>query len=242
MMVDTSQGESRPAASAQRPVRPWRGPASGIAFIVLFVAAVFMDNLPAGNASDRAWTAYFASAAHRVSMIVSGFLLVAAALALLSFFVFTWTRVTRAARPGGTSLLPVAAAGVSAACIAAGGALGAVVPGSMVFGSQPEPAPGILRVLATLGIPLVLVGGMVPLALAVASLSLQAKAAGIFGRGMAGVGLAVAVITLFSFEFFTMLAMLAWVLAVSVVVIRRPELAPASHTRPIGSSSAVSPI
>jgi hypothetical protein len=104
----------------------------------------------------------------------------------------------------------------------------------MIFGSMPEPSPGILRVMEDAGTPLVFVGGMIALAVSVASLSLQARAAGAFGKGLTVFSLIMAVLTVFSFEFFPVLAPLIWVLTVSIVLIRRPTLVraggePAGH-------------
>jgi hypothetical protein len=56
----------------------------------------------------------------------------------------------------------------------------------------------------------------------------QARAAGAFGKGMTIFGLVVAVITLFSFVFFPVLAPLIWVVTVSIILIRRPALARAA--------------
>ncbi len=226
-MADTAQGDLRTTGTAQRPARPgWPGwaPLSGIAFVVLFVASVFMDNTPDANASNAAWTSYFASAGHRGTALASGFLGVAAALALLSFLVIIWTRVAAVSRPGAASPLPIAAATMSAACIAVGSLLQALIPGSMIFNSLPEPSPGIIRVFSEAAGPLILVGGMLALALAVASLTLQARAAGAFGKGMTIFSLIVAVLTVFSFQFFPVLAPLIWAVTVSVVLIRRPAL------------------
>ena len=145
----------------------------------------------------------------------------AAALALLSFLVIIWTRVAAVSRPGAASPLPIAAATMSAACIAVGSLLQALIPGSMIFNSLPEPSPGIIRVFSEAAGPLILVGGMLALALAVASLTLQARAAGAFGKGMTIFSLIVAVLTVFSFQFFPVLAPLIWAVTVSVVLIRR---------------------
>ncbi len=143
----------------------------------------------------------------------------------MSFLAIVWTRVAAAARPGVASPLPAAAAAVSAACIAVG-SLQALIPGGMIFDSLPEPSPDIMRVLEDAEGPLIFVGGMLALALAVASLALQARAAGAFGTGMTVFSLVVAGITVFSFQFFPALAPLVWAVTVSIALIRRPTLAP----------------
>jgi hypothetical protein len=61
------RGPRRPPGPAGR-----LGPFSGIAFVVLFVASVFMDNTPNANATDAAWTSYFASAGNRGSAVAAG--------------------------------------------------------------------------------------------------------------------------------------------------------------------------
>ena len=135
-----------------------------------------------------------------------------------------WARVAAAARPSAASPLPVAATAISA-CIAVGSLLQALIPGGMIFGSLPEPSPDIMRVLGSAAAPLILVGGMLALALAVASLALQARAAGAFGTSMTIFSLVVAGITVFSFQFFPVLAPLVWAVTLSIALIRRPTLA-----------------
>jgi hypothetical protein len=226
-MVDTSQGGLRAAVSPESTTSggwPGWGPLSGIAFVVFFVATSFMSDTPSAADSNAAWTAWFASAAHRDVLTATGFTGLVAALALLSFIVNIWTRVAVVSGARVTNPLPVAAAAVAAAAIASGALLQAVIPGAMVFNSMPEPSPGIIRVLENVAGPLVFVGGMIALALAVASLALQARAAGAFGKRLTIFSLVVAVLTVFSFEFFPVLAPLVWVVTVSIILIRRPAL------------------
>ncbi len=95
-MVETSQGRSRPAHSIERPAGTgWAGwgPASGIAFVVFFVGTSFMSGTPDTNASNSAWTAWFASASHRDLLLATGFTGLVAALALMSFTANIWTRI-----------------------------------------------------------------------------------------------------------------------------------------------------
>ena len=143
----------------------------------------------------------------------------------MSFLVIVWTRVAAAARPPAASPLPVAAAAISGACIAVGSLLQALIAGGLIFDLLPELSPDIMRVLGGAAGPLILVGGMLALALAVASLALQARAAGASGTGMIIFSLAVAGITVFSFQFFPVLAPLVWAVTLSITLIRRPALA-----------------
>jgi hypothetical protein len=227
-MVETSQGRSRPAHSIERPAGTgWAGwgPASGIVFVVFFVATAFMSSTPDTNASNSAWTSWFASSSHRELLLAAGFTGLVAALALLSFIANIWTRIAAVTQARASNPLPVAAGAVAAACIAVGALLQALIPGSMIFNSLPEPSPGIMRILENTAGPLVFGGGMIALALAMAGLTLQARAVGAFGRGLTIFSLVVAVLTVFAFEFFPVLAPLTWVVTISVVLIRRPAFA-----------------
>jgi hypothetical protein len=216
----------------------WAG-VSGIAFVVLFLVSALMNSTPNGNDSDAKWTSYFASSSHRVTLLVAGFLLVIAALCLMVFFATLWTRVAETSRGRRTNPLAIVAAGTGAAGIAIGAVLSVGVAGGMIFGSLPEPSASILRVMDQLGWPVVMVAGMIPFALAIAVVSLQARAAGAFGAGLTVFSLVMAVITLASFLFFPLLAPLLWVLVVSIVLIRRPGLIRAPSSPPATPSIPV---
>jgi len=226
-MVSTSTSDVRATGGGDSAVRgAWAGwgPVAGIGFVVLVVASAFLDNSPNANDSNAKWTSYYASSAHQVTGILSGFLGVIAAVALLCFVAIAWTRLVAAGRNGLSSLLVPLLGTLSAVGIAVGFALGAVVPGGMIFGSMPEPSPDVLRVLNQTAGPLILVAGMIPLALAIAILAVQARRAGTFGRAMVIFSMVMAVITLFAFIWFTALAPLIWILTVSILLIRRRPL------------------
>lgn len=219
-LIDTT---ARAGPSHAAPSR-WAG-AVGVGFVVLFVAGALMDNTPQTNASDAKWISYYASSGNRATLLVAGFLLVLAALCLLAFFSVLWNRVAAAREGRRTNPLPVVAAAAGGAGIAIGAFLSASIAGGMVFGNLPEPAPAIMRLVEQLGFPLLMVAGMFAVALAIAAVSLQAKAAGAFGTGMTVFSLIMAVITLGSFYFIPLLAPLLWVLVTSIILIRRPALA-----------------
>lgn len=197
---------------------PW----AGFGFVVLyFVGMGVLPNTPDDNASDAKWLAYFAKSSNRVSLIVSAFVLVVAALCLMSFVTGIWSRV-RDSGLRDASPLPVVAVGVSAACIALAGVLNAVVAGGMTFGSAPEPSAGLLRFSGDLAFPAATVGGMISAAFAVATLAGQAQRAGLFGRRLTSFSYVMAVIALGSFVWVPQAAMLLWVIVVGITVLRRP--------------------
>jgi len=200
----------------------WRrvAPYSGIAFVVFFLAGVAVSSVPSNTASDKAWLAAYATHAKQAGHLATGVLLVIAALSLMSFLTDLWTRVVDARDPQAVSPLPVVAAGVSAACIAAGGILMAATSGSALLYSQPIPGADILRLGNDVGFAMVGVAGMLAAALSIACLSVQARAAGIFGTRLTRFSLAVAVVLLASVAFVPIVALPIWLVAVTVTLNR----------------------
>jgi hypothetical protein len=196
-------------------------PATGIAFVVLFVAGFFTLPTPSDNDSNRVWLNYFNSSGHQIQTLVSGFLFVLAALSLLVFVTTLWSRIAEARRPESTSPIPIVGGAMAAAGVALGGVLVATVSGAMIFGQLRLPPADILRFANDAAFPAITVAGMFGVALAIAGLAVQARGAGLFGRRFQTVGLVVAVITIFSFGFFPMVAPLLWFLVVSIMLLRR---------------------
>ena len=219
----------------------WRrvAPYSGIAFVVFFLASVVVSNVPSGTASDHAWLAAYATHAKQAGHLATGVCLVLAALSLMTFLTHIWTRVTEAREPQAVSPLPVVAAGVAAACIATGGILMATTSGSALIGSTPIPGADILRLGNDAGFAMVGVAGMLAAALSIACLSVQARAAGIFGARLTRFSLAVAIVLLASVVFLPIVALLIWLVAVTVTLTRR---APAvSAVRPTAANDPAAP-
>jgi hypothetical protein len=215
-------------AVERRPAARW-APLTGLAFVVLFLGGVVASNAPSDNASAASWVAAYTGGGKQFSHQATGVLLVLAALSLMSFLVTVWSRASRLRPDNSQSPVPLAAAGVSAACIAVGGVL--MAAGSSVargFTSADLTATAtLLRFTNDTGFIMVAVPGMLAAALAVAGLSVQAHRAGLFGRRMEVFGIAVAVILLGSLAFIPIVALLVWMVAAAVVLVRRS--APASR-------------
>jgi hypothetical protein len=196
---------------------------SGPAFVVFFLAGVVASSPPGDNASVASWVANYTGGGNNLSHEASGVFLVLAALSLMSFLAVLWSRIGRA-RPGADrGMLPLLAAGVSAACIAVGGALmgsGSTVTGNFAGAAAPGAAT-LARFCNDAGFVMVTLPGMLAAALAVAGLSLQAYRAKLFGRRMAAFGLVVAVILIPSLAFFPIIALLVWLVVTAVVLLRR---------------------
>ncbi|HEY3728172.1 MAG TPA: hypothetical protein VGL51_13410 [Solirubrobacteraceae bacterium] len=214
-------------------------PLSGIGFVVLFIAGVAVSSVPGNTASDKAWLAAYATHAKQAQHLATGVLLVLAGLSLMSFFVYLWTE-TNAARPvQHRSPLPIVAAGVSAAAIATGGVAMAASSGSSLLFSQPIPGADVLRLSNDLGFAMVSVAGMLAASLSIVTVSTQARAVGLFGRGLTRLSAVVAVVLLASVVFVPIVALLIWMVIVAVVLMRRQaRTEPVAAYHPAVSSHA----
>ncbi|HWY89260.1 MAG TPA: hypothetical protein VNY31_01175 [Solirubrobacteraceae bacterium] len=195
-------------------------PISAIAFVVLFIASIAISSVPSATASDADWVAAYASHGKQVGHFATGILLVLAALSLVTFLTDLWTRVVAARQPRSVSPLPVVAAGISAACIAAGGVLMASISASALIGSAPIPRAEVLRFGNDVGFGMVGVAGMLAASLSIACLSLQARSAGVFSPRLTKFSLVVAVLLLGSVAFVPILALLIWLIVVTVALRR----------------------
>jgi hypothetical protein len=177
-------------------------------FPVLFLASIVVSNPPADNAAASVWTADYSGQTNQVRHLATGLLLVVTGLCFATFITALWQRV-RAVDPELTPL-PLVAAAVSAAGIAAGGVVMAFVSGGELMGSFPLPGVDVLRLSNDLGFALVGVVGMLAAALAVASISVQGHAAGVLSGRTRLFGLVVAIALLGALAFVPILGLLVW--------------------------------
>lgn len=197
---------------------PW----AGIGFAVLyFIGMAVLPNTPDSDAPDSKWTSFFASSGHRAAMVVSGFVLVFAALCLASFITGLWRRAAARSTFAGSNPLPLVAAAISAACIAAAGVMNTALAGGIIFGGMHEPPAELLRFSDNYSFPMATVGGLIAAALAVATISRQAQLAGIFGTKLTVFSYVMAAVSVASFLWIPQAAMLIWFLVVSIALLRR---------------------
>jgi hypothetical protein len=213
-------------------------PLSGVAFVVFFLGSVLASTAPSDTASDKAWIAAYATHGKQAQHLLTGVLLVLAALSLISFFTHLWTKVAAASGAETVSPIPIVAAGVAAACIAVGGVLMAGISGTLLIGSAPLPRVDLLRFGNDVGFAMVALAGMLATALGVASMSVQARAAGVFGTRLFRFGLVVAVALIASLAFLPILALLIWLIVVTIAL-RRSDTARAMTTETMKSNEPV---
>jgi hypothetical protein len=199
------------------------GPAAGILFVVLYVAAWFVSATPDSDDSAADVAAFYADKTHRVAMLVATYLFIAAALLFLWFLVALRRRLLQAEGAGG----PLAALSYGAGIVFVGllivGVFAlAAVPGNISFGGADPPRDGdIVTTVQGIGLGLILIGGMLSAATAIVASAVLTLRTGALPRWTAWVGLAAAVALLFAFAWLPQLGLLVWVLGVSFAMLRR---------------------
>jgi hypothetical protein len=202
------------ATTRRTPREAW----TGIAFPVLFAAGVLVSSPPADDASNAKWLTNYTGHSEQARHLATGLLLVLAGLSLAAFLTALWRRI-RVGRPD-TSAFPLVAAAVSGACISAGGVVMGYVSGGELIGKYPLPSADLLRLSNDLGFALVGVAGMLATAAAVAVLSAQGRAAGLFGRKTYVLGIVTSVALLAALAFIPIIVLLLWSLVVAVQWLR----------------------
>jgi hypothetical protein len=200
--------------------RRWE-PYAGVAYVVFFLGSVLVSSPPKDNASDQKWIANYTGRSQQIGHLATGILLALAGLALMTFLVALWRRIADAEPTASPSRLPIAAAAATAALMGAGGQVMAYISGGEILGNYPLPNVDMLRMSNDLGFALAGVGAAWSAAVAVAVLSVQGHAAGVFGTRMRAFGVIAAVVLLLSPLFIPIIALLAWVLTVAITWIRR---------------------
>jgi hypothetical protein len=200
---------------------------AGIAFPIFFIASTVVSSVPKESDSNAKWIAAYTGHAHQAQHMVTGILLVLAALSLLVFLTSLWSRIAAANQNENTSLIPLMAAAVSAAGIAAGGVVMATISGTLLVNSKASlPSAELLRFSNDLGFVLVALAGMLAAALSIGCMSVIGRSIGFFSRPMATFGIVVAVALLAALAFVPIAALWIWCVVISVHLIRRPRRQP----------------
>ncbi|CAN5208893.1 hypothetical protein BH09ACT13_BH09ACT13_02730 [soil metagenome] len=196
---------------------------SGLAFVGLLIAAVPVGRAPEAHKSDATILAYYTDSGNQTKQIVTALL---AAIALVAFLVFlTWVRLLRGEADAPTPLPDLAFAGGLAFAVVAlvGFAVGTAVPATFVFSDTFELDPDTARVILTTGnIWLLSFAGAVG-SLLVGAVSFASRRTHLLPKWLEWAGLIAAPLMLLSLPAFALstIALMAWVLAVSIVLLLR---------------------
>jgi hypothetical protein len=226
-MADVTMGEAvQTGRGAGRTAGSWVAAVPGVVAVVAFVVGFVLYNSPNDDASNKEWLAWYADRGHRIAILITGYLMIVAGIALVVFFTRLYGRVSATGATDKRDPLPLVLAAVAGTLFAAGGLVDATIPGGTVFGNTPIPADAdILRLTTDIGFVLPGVGGMFVVAATIFTITRHARRSGYFGRALSIFGYVATVAGLAGAVFFPIAIVLIWVLVVSVVLARRPAVA-----------------
>ena len=202
------------------------GAAAGLAFSFFFFMGTAMLDLPHG-VSDREMIAWWSDSGHQTTTVVSMYFFVLAGLCFLVFLAKLRSRlVTAEGGTGELTSLAVASGAVFVAMLfvaaAARGGIGFAIKSPV--GDESLPGADTLRYFPTIGYAALGAGGLLAAAVTMATTSWLIVRTAVFGRWLAWVGAAAAiVIVLANVALSGMMvipAMLVWTIATSVALWR----------------------
>jgi hypothetical protein len=205
------------------------GPLGGIAFAVLFVAGMFINNMPSGDDSVSKIASFYNDGGDRATLIISSYLLVLAGVFFLWFLASLRVRLLAAeGAPGrltaitfGSGLVFVALLMVAAACFM-------TVAADVSIGDEKFVSADAARYLPELGYPVLLIGGAFAAIAMVDAASLLIVRTGVLPAWVGYFGFFTAIALVFALLFLPMVTLLLWVVFVSVTMmqVRPAETAP----------------
>jgi hypothetical protein len=197
------------------------GAVAGIAFAVLLVSGVILVD-PVSGQSDQKFTEFYAERSNRIA-VIAGMYLIALAGACFLWFLGSLRRVLLRAEgaPGTLSTVSFAGGIVFAAMLCAGGAAMGLVAASMSLGGEPQPSPEIGRLFTQLGYTLILLFGMIAGIVLIVGTSVLALRTGVLPLWLSLAGFVAAGLSLLGVIFISAAAFPLWVVAVSIVMLRR---------------------
>lgn len=200
-------------------------PLGGIIFVVLMIVGVFLlGDHPDPDAPDQEIADYLGDSGNHTRNFIGAYAWVLAGVGLLWFL--THLRGVLRSAEGGTgtlSNLGFAAGLVFTALLMASGAAISAVAGAVEFRDAPDIDPDFVRILPQLGYGMFLFGGGFTAIVLVLTTSVISLQTGVFPQWLSWLGVFAAIVLLFAIIFLPMIALLIWVLAVSIVMLMRSD-------------------
>jgi hypothetical protein len=199
---------------------PWQrwSPLSGIAFAVLFLIALGVSEGPGDTPAEV--SSYYADSGNRAKEFLVFFLIVGAALAFLWFLGALRAVLVRAeSGPARWTALGFGA-GVASATLQLASVALSVAPAAAASRDEFEFDPNMWNAVANAGY-LLLVCSVMAASLLVLATSIVGLRSLVLPRWTALTGFVAAPLLLFAIFFFPLFVWLAWVLAVSVILLMR---------------------
>lgn len=208
------------------------GPIAGIVFVVLlFVGlSLALSDLPSGDDPVSKFTSFYNDKGDRAKVIIGSYLMVLAGVFFLWFLASLRVRLL-AVEAAPSRLTSIAFGGGVAfvALLMASAAALMSVAADIAFGGEKFVNPDAARYLPELAYPLLLIAGAFAAIALIDAVSILILRTGVLPRWIGWFGFVAAIALLFGFLFLPMVALLLWVLFVSVAMLRAPR-APATVT------------
>ena len=216
-------------------MRSTRGAAlAGFSFVVVYVVAWIVSRSPDSDDPAAQIAAYYTDKSNRVLEVVSAYLFVVAAILFVCFVAGLRARL-RPAEGGEATVTSIAYGGslVFAGLLIGGAMLLAAVPAGMALGGIRAPDGGdVINFVQSAGYGMILVGAMLVAAATIVAASFVAMRTAALPRWSAWLGFVCAFVLLFAVVWLPQIALLVWVAAVSVVLLRAPSRATAPVAAP----------
>jgi hypothetical protein len=210
-------------------------PANGILFAALVIIATFLiGDSPGTDSSDASWTSYYADAGNRHKEEISFFLIGVAGLCFLQFLGSLRGALARAEGEPARITTAAVASGVAFIAIAISAhAVGTVVSWTAsTYGNDFTVDPNTARMLQTLSYLLFVMSlfAASAMALAVTTLAFVTR---VFPVWLAWLGALATVAGIVGILFVPSLVVLAWIVAVSIVLLLPQRTAPGATATPV---------
>ena len=189
---------------------------AGVLFVALFAVALALSANTGDNPSEvQHW---YADSGNRTKEFVAWFLYIAAAIAFLSFLGTLRDMLVRAEGGPGTLSALVFGPGLAFTVLLVTGVSLFAAPAALGDENDFKLDPNTAEIFSDAGYFVLVAGGMIA-SIVVLATSMAALRTGVLPSWLGWVGLIVAVVMLFSVFFLPLLVFLAWVLAVSLVMV-----------------------
>jgi hypothetical protein len=210
------------------------GPIAGIAFVVLFVVGLLMNNLPSADDSAIKIANYYNDGGKRAVIIIASYLLWLAGLFFFWFVASLRTRLLAVEGvPGRLTSIAFGGGLVFIGMLFAAAACFASIAGDITFGSEKFASVEGARYLPELGYPFLAIGAMFAAIAMIDAASILIVRTNVLPKWIGYFGFFAAVALLFGGFFIPMLAFVLWVLFMSVAMMRgAPQATPPETVTP----------
>jgi magnesium-transporting ATPase (P-type) len=209
---------------------------AGVLFVALFAIALALSGNTGGNPDEV--TKWYADDGNQTKQFVAWFLYIGSAIAFLSFLGTLRDMLVRAEGGPGTLSALVFGPGVAFTALYVAAVSLFAAPAALANDSDFKLDPNTAEVFSNAGY-LTLVSGVMIASIVVMATSTAALRTGILPAWLGWIGLVVAVIMLFAVFFFPILGFMAWVLAVSLLMIVTAWRVRGGATAPPPTTTAV---